>query len=101
MMVDTVDVLVDINRDDIKLHIGGGFWTDIASIFTVFFKGTVVDLIRDSVTAALNSKIPAITNAALIANDGFFHLTEHWMLDWESPSAAIVTSDTWNVAAKG
>lgn len=49
MMVDTVDVIVDINRNDIKLHIGGGFWTGLASIFTVFFKGTVVDLIRTSV----------------------------------------------------
>ena len=53
MIVDTVDVLVDINRDDIKLHIGGGFWSDIGSLFTIFFKGTVVDMIRDSVTLAL------------------------------------------------
>jgi len=101
MMVDTVDVLVDINRNDIKLHIGGGFWTDIASIFTVFFKGTVVDLIRDSVTTALETTIPAVTNKALIKNDGYFHLIPSWWLDWESPSAAIVTSDYWAIAMKG
>ena len=101
MMVDTVDVLVDINRNDIKLHIGGGFWTDIASIFTVFFKGTVVDLIRDSVTLALQTTIPAVTNAALNKNDGYFHYIPDWWLDWESPNAAIVTGTSWNLAVKG
>jgi len=58
MAVDTVDVVVDIDRNDIKIHIGGGFWTDLASIFKVFFKGTVVDLIRDSVTSSLTTLIP-------------------------------------------
>ena len=65
MAVDTVDVRVNINRNDIKIHIGGGFWTDLASIFKVFFKGTVVDLINTAVTQALDTKIPALTNAAL------------------------------------
>jgi hypothetical protein len=101
MMVDTVDVIVDIDRNDIKLHIGGGLYTDLASLFKVFFKGTVVDLIRDSVTTALNSAIPAITNAALIKNDGYFSLVPDWVLDWESPNAAIVTASSWNIATKG
>lgn len=101
MMVDTVDVIVDINRNDIKLHIGGGFWTDLASIFKVFFKSTVVNLIRDSVTAALETAIPSVTNAALIKNDGYFSYIPNWVMDWESPSAAIVTASTWNLAVKG
>jgi len=101
MMVDSVDIVVDIDRNDIKLHIGGGFWTDLASIFKVFFKGTVVNLIRDSVTAALQTTIPAVTNAALIKNDGYFSYIPNWVMDWESPTAAIVTSDTWNLAVKG
>jgi len=104
MMVDTVDVVVDINRNDIKLHIGGGFWSDIGSIFTVFFKSTVVNMIRDSVTAALTTKIPAIANAVFIRNDGYLHmnpLTPQWWLDWESPSPVIVTASSWNLASKG
>jgi len=101
MAVTTVDVLVDINRNDIKLHIGGGFWTDLASIFTVFFKGTVVDLIRDSVTQALVTMIPTVTNNALLANDAYFSLVPNWVWDWQSPNAAIVTDTRWEVAIFG
>jgi len=53
-----VDVRVDIDKHDIKLHIGGGFWEDLASIFEIFFKGTVVKEIRDQVSNALNTIIP-------------------------------------------
>jgi len=49
MAVNTVDINVDIDRNDIKIHIGGGFWTDLASIFKVFFKSTVVGLINTAV----------------------------------------------------
>lgn len=101
MMVDTVDIVVDIDRNDIRLHIGGGFWSDIASLFEIFFKGTVVDLIRDTVTAALSTKIPTVMNAALIKNDGYFNATDNFWLDWESPIAATVTEDRWEIAAKG
>jgi hypothetical protein len=101
MAVDTVDINVDINRNDIKIHIGGGFWTDLASIFKVFFKGTVVDLINTAVTAALEAKIPAITNAALAENNGFFHAVPNFWYDWESPIAAKVTTSSWDLSMKG
>lgn len=103
MMVETVDVIVDINRNDIKLHIGGGFWSDLASLFTIFFKGTVVDMIRDSVTIALDTAIPQIANAFFVHNDGYIHMpfVNRMTLDWESPNAVIVTSDSWNLASKG
>jgi len=101
MAVDTVDVRVNINRNDIKIHIGGGFWTDLASIFKVFFKGTVVDLINTAVTQALDTKIPALTNAALQENNGFFHAMPNFWYDWESPSAAQVTTSSWDLAMKG
>jgi len=58
MAVDSVDVVVDIDRDDIKMHIGGGFYTDLASIFEVFFKSTVVDSIIEHITYALQTTIP-------------------------------------------
>lgn len=50
MAVETVDIIVDIDRWDIRLHIGGGFWTDLAKIFTGIFKGKVVDLINTAVS---------------------------------------------------
>jgi hypothetical protein len=62
MFCDTVDVVVDINRNDIKLHVSGNWLSDVGSIFTVFFKGTVVDLINDAVNAALTQALPAIIN---------------------------------------
>jgi hypothetical protein len=54
MFCDTVDVVVDIDRNDIKLHVSGNWLSDVGSIFTIFFKGTVVDLINDGVNAALS-----------------------------------------------
>jgi len=102
MAVDTVDVIVNIDKNDIKLHIGGGFWEDLASIFEVFFKGTVVDEIRDQVKNALTTIIPQVTNKALIDNDGYadFTFTNLWW-DWESPIAANVTETNWQFNVKG
>jgi hypothetical protein len=51
-------VLVNIDKNNIKLHIGGGFWTDLGSLFTVFFKGSVVDAINDGVKQALTQLVP-------------------------------------------
>jgi hypothetical protein len=44
-MVDAVDVLVDINRNDINIKIWGNIWSDFAAAFEIFFKSTVVQLI--------------------------------------------------------
>lgn len=43
--IDTVDLVVNIKRSDIKIHLFGNLLTDLGSLFEVFFKGTVVDLI--------------------------------------------------------
>jgi len=94
-MVDTTDIIVDINRNDIKIKLGGGFLTDIASVFEIFFKGTVVNLIRDAVETTLRTVIPKATNKALLDNDGYFHFIEPVWYDWESPSAAVVSNDAW------
>jgi len=105
LFVDTVDVLVNINKNDIKLHIGGGVWTDLASLFEVFFKGTVVDEIRDNITKALTTTLPDIANKALEKNDGL--LTFPWStyfvtFDWESPDPAVNITDTYlGLATKG
>lgn len=97
-----MDVLVDIDRGDIKLHIGGGFWTDLASIFEVFFKGTVVDAIRDGITGALTTTVPAEANKYLLANDGYIPTPiPNWVWDWESADAAEVTPTVFQVGVKG
>lgn len=71
MMVDTVDIIVDIDRNDIKIHISGNWLSDLGNIFTVFFKGPVVDAINVACDQALSTTLPAVINADLIANDGF------------------------------
>jgi hypothetical protein len=43
--IETVDILVDVNRSDIKIHMFGNLLTDIGSLFEPFFKGTVVNII--------------------------------------------------------
>lgn len=82
MKCNTVDITVDINRSDIKLHISGNWLSDLGSIFTVFFKGTVVDLINDSINTALSTTLPTIINTKLIENDGYFHFLPDLELDW-------------------
>jgi hypothetical protein len=43
--IETVDIFVDVNRSDVKIHMFGNLLTDIGSLFEVFFKGTVVNII--------------------------------------------------------
>ena len=43
--INSVDVLVDIDRDDIDIKIWGNIWADFAAAFEIFFKSTVVQLI--------------------------------------------------------
>jgi len=101
MMCDTVDIVVDINRNDIKLHISGNWLSQIGSIATVFFKGTVVDLINDAITTGLGDTLPSMINQQLLANDGYIPFTSDFKLDWESPTPAIVATDDWCLPIKG
>jgi hypothetical protein len=101
MYCDTVDVTVDIDRNDIKLHVSGNWLSDVGSIFTIFFKGTIVDLINDAVSTALTQALPMIINQKLLANDGYIPFTPNFKLDWESPSPAVVSSDSWCLPIKG
>jgi hypothetical protein len=71
MMVDTVDIVIDIDRNDIKIHISGNWLSDLGNIFTVFFKGPVVDAINVACNQALSETLPALINAKLIENNGF------------------------------
>jgi hypothetical protein len=101
MMLETVDILVDIDKDDIKIHIGGGVWTDLASMFESLFKKTIADTIRDEVKSVLSTTIPQMANASIIANDGFANIVPFWWWDWESPEAAKITNETFQFSTKG
>ena len=84
--VDAVDVIVDIDRHDLKFHIHGNIWTDFASAFEVFFKGTVVDLIRDEIRDTLTKTLPDFANDFVAKTDGDWEVkgagVENWILDW-------------------
>ena len=56
--VNSVDVIVDIDRNDIDIKIWGNIWSDFASAFEVFFKSTVVQGIQDAVTSTLETTVP-------------------------------------------
>ena len=60
--VEAVDVIVDINRNDLKFHIHGNIWTDMASVFEPLFKGTVLDIVTSTVTTALTTTAPTVAN---------------------------------------
>lgn len=65
--INSVDVLVDIDRNDIDIKIWGNIWADFAAAFEIFFKSTVVQLIQDSVRSALTTGIPYYANAHFAA----------------------------------
>jgi len=101
--VDSVDLDVDINRFDIKIHLHGNLWTDFASLFEIFFKGTVVDIINTSVTVALQQGVPYATNLFVKKTNGYFPVPriDNWMIDWSTPEAAIVSDSVFSVGVKG
>jgi hypothetical protein len=101
--VDSFNVLVDINRDDIDIKIWGNFWADMAAACEIFFKSTVVHAIQDTVTYILTYGVPQAINYGFAYTDGQSNLYMHptWMLDWMTPAAAIVTTDALNAGIEG
>ena len=101
--VTAVNVDFEISRRHLDIHLHGNLWTDFASLFEVFFKGTVVDLIQDTVVDTLNAGIPAISTAVMTKLDGYFPvpLVPNWMVDWETPEAALVTDVAFEIGVKG
>ena len=86
--VNAVDVLVDIDRSDIDIKIWGNIWSDFASAFEIFFKGTVVDMIRDGVRDTLTTTVPTFANDFIAKQAGVTDIGTFdddivgWMLDW-------------------
>ena len=86
-LINAVKVDLDIDRRDIDVHLHGNLWTDFASLFEVFFKGTIIGIIEDTAEAALNTGIPLIGNAVMTKSDGYFPIPfiPNWVVDWETP----------------
>ena len=86
-LIEAVNVDMDIDRRDIKIHLHGNIWTDFGSLFEVFFKGTVIDMIQDTAEAAMNAGIPLIGNTVMTKLDGYFPVpvVPNWIVDWETP----------------
>jgi hypothetical protein len=50
----------------------------------------------------LSTTLPNLINTALIENNGFIKFaTENFILDWESPSPAVVSETNWCLKTKG
>ena len=101
--VSAVNVDFEISRRHLDIHLHGNIWTDLGSLFEVFFKGTVVGLIEDTVETTLNTGIPAISNVLMTKLDGYFPvpLIPKWVVDWETPEAAQVTDIAFEIGVKG
>lgn len=102
-LIKAVDVDMDIDRRDIKIHLHGNLITDFASLFEVFFKGVVIDMIEDTVEDTLNAGIPLIGNGIIDKTNGFFPIPfiKDWIVDWETPQSAIVTDTSFAIGVKG
>lgn len=96
--VTPVDVHCNINRFDINIKLWGNLLTDIASLFEVFFVGTVAGLIEDTVRTALDTVLPGAINAGIAYSDGVIPIPIPGLvglgLDWQTPISPQVT-DTW------
>jgi len=79
------------------------FWTDFASLFEVFFVGTVAGVIEDTIDFTLSTGIPEVSNALIVRSDGYAKvpLVPDWWVDWETEEAAHVTNTYFALGVKG
>ena len=99
-----VDIISDIDRYDVDIKIYGNIWSDFASAFEVFFVGTVVDLINDTITTALQTDIPQFANGYIDKTDGYAPLDiihPYFDLDWSTANAAEVTDSYFGIGLRG
>ena len=101
--IKAVNVDMDIDRRDINIHLHGNIWTDLGSLFEVFFKGTVIDMIEDTAEAAMNAGIPFVGNTVMTKLDGYFPIPvfPDWVVDWETPQPAVITDTSFAIGVKG
>jgi len=101
--VSTIDLNIDIDRFDIKVHVHGNIWADFADMFTIFFKKEVVNVIQETLTVTLETGVPYVCNKVLDSTDGYFPVPviNNWIIDWETPKSAVVSSEYFSIGIKG
>ena len=89
--IDTVDVIVDIDRNDLKFHIHGNIWTDIASIFEPLFKGAVLDEITSQLNNAMKVTAPTLANQFIAGTEANSMIIPDLWFDWMTEQPFYVT----------
>jgi len=90
-MVTGQDVVVNIDRFDLKISIWGSFLADTVDLIKPFIKGYVCDLLTTTLYNALDVTVPALITKEIAHTDGFLHLTKTFELDYETPYSFLVT----------
>ena len=100
--VESVDVKCNINRFDINIKLFGNLVTDFASMFEVFFVGTVAGLIEETIVLTLSDGVPLIVNTAIGQTNGDFPMLvfPHWYVDWQTPEAAVIETYRASIGIK-
>ena len=102
LSVSSVDVVCNINRFDINIKLWGNFYTDLASLFEVFFVGTVAGLIEDTVRTALSVELPNLINYEIGKTNGIIPLgIPDFKLDWQTPINPTVTTTYSGITMNG
>lgn len=97
------DIIVDIDRDDLKINIHGTVFDSFIDLFIPFFKGIVVGIIDDTVSFTLETGIPYVANTAIDFTDGYLPMPviNQWVLDWETPESAVVSEEAFSIGVRG
>jgi len=99
--VDAVDVIVDIDRHDLKFHIHGNIWTDIASVFEPLFKGAVLDEITTQLNQALKTTAPNLANTFIAGTEANNMIIPDLWFDWMTEQPFYVTDNSLEFAGRG
>ena len=98
--VEAVDVVVDINRDDLKFHIHGNIWTDMASVFVPLFKGAILDAVTGAINTALQTTAPTLANSFIAKTDAMTQIIPDLYLDWATAQPFYVTETSLEFGAR-
>ena len=98
--VEAVDVVVDIDRNDLKFHIHGNIWTDMASVFVPLFKGAILDAVTSAIDTALQTTAPTLVNSIIAKTDAMNEIIGNLFIDWETEQPFYVTDTSLEFGAR-
>jgi len=98
--IDTVDVIVDIDRSDLDFHIHGNVWTWVASLFEPLFKGAVLDEITSQLNTAMKTTAPKLANAFIASTEANSMIIPDLWFDWMTEQPFLVTDTSLEFGAR-